>query len=207
MGNFMRSVKSLFCISIFTALLAGQPAKAEDSGKWLVRARALGVVPDVDSKVSIGGSVAISNNVVPEVDISYFFTPNLAVELIAATTKHNVKLKGSTDLGEVWLLPPTLTMQYHFTNCEFVKPYVGAGINYTHFYNADPGALNSVNYQDSFGGVLQAGFDLPIRNNWSFNVDVKKVWIDSDVSFNRGAVRASVDINPWLIGTGFGYRF
>ncbi len=203
----MKTAKSLMCLSIFTALLAGQPAKAEDAGKWLVRLRALDVVPQESSDVSIGGKVGLSSNVVPEVDVSYFFTPNLALELIAATTKHNVKLKGSADLGDVWLLPPTLTLQYHFTQSDLVKPYVGAGINYTHFYNADPGALDSAHYSDSFGSVLQAGFDIPIKNNWYFNMDVKKIWLSTDVSFNRGAVTANVDIDPWIFGTGFGYRF
>ncbi len=203
----MKQFKTLVCLGIFATILGAQPSKAEDAGKWLLRVRALGVVPQESSTVSIGGNVAISNNIVPEVNVSYFFTPNIAVELIAATTKHNVKLKGSTDLGSVWLLPPTLTLQYHFTQLDVVKPYIGAGINYTHFYNSNPGALTSARYNNSVGGVLQAGFDVPIKNNWSFNVDVKKVWINSDVSFNRGAVRANVDINPWLFGTGLGYRF
>lgn len=205
----MRKIALLSCtsLSLIAFLATASNSFANNESKWMVRARAIAVVPQEDSTVSIGGKAKIDNNVVPEVDVSYFFTPNIAAELIAATTRHQVKLDGTTDLGKVWLLPPTLTLQYHFTQFDFAKPYVGAGVNYTHFYAATSGALSSAHYNDSFGPALQAGVDIPIRNNWYFNVDVKKIWINSDVKFNAGAVRANVDVNPWVIGTGIGYRF
>lgn len=194
--------------ALLLAMSISSQAFALENGKWLVRARAIDVIPQEDSTVSIGGEANVNNNVVPEIDVSYFFTPNIALELIAATTQHKVKLNNTTDLGDAWLLPPTLTLQYHFTQFQdIIKPYVGAGINYTHFYNTDSGVLNSAHYNDSFGGALQAGFDVPIKNNWYFNLDVKKVWINTDVKFNGGAIYADVDINPWIIGTGIGYRF
>jgi outer membrane protein len=187
-------------------------AHAEE-GKWMVRARALGVVPQEDSSISpIGGKAAVDNSVVPEVDVSYFFTDNIAAELIAAVTPHDVNAKGTAlgnvDVGSAWLLPPTLTLQYHFTGLpNGIKPYLGAGINYTHFYNEDAGALNTVEYEDSFGTALQAGVDIPVQDNWYLNLDVKKVFIDTTAKFNGGAVRANVDIDPLLIGAGVGYRF
>jgi outer membrane protein len=177
------------------------------------RARALGVIPQEDSTITpIGGKAEVDNSVLPELDISYFFTENVAAELIAAVTPHEVVAKGTSlanvDVGNAWLLPPTLTLQYHFTGLPHgIKPYVGAGLNYTHFYNADAGALSTVEYKDSFGGALQAGVDIPVKDNWFVNLDVKKVFIDTEAKFNGGAVVADVDIDPLLIGAGVGYRF
>jgi outer membrane protein len=84
---------------------------------------------------------------------------------------------------------------------------VGAGVNYTHFFNEDAGSLNSVKYDDSFGFALQAGVDIPIQDNWYFNIDVKKVYIDTTAKFSPSGVRADVDIDPWLVGVGIGYKF
>jgi outer membrane protein len=197
-------------LSTVAALALSSPAFAADdfkAGDFLIRARALGVVPDESGRVSNGDSVSINNSVVPELDFTYFFTPNISAELIAAVTPHDVKTSSGIDAGSSWLLPPTLTLQYHFTQIDSIKPYVGAGVNYTHFFNADAGALNSVKYDDSFGGALQVGVDVPIKDNWYFNVDVKKVFISTTAKFSPSGVRADVDIDPWLIGVGFGYKF
>ncbi len=205
-------MKKLALYSCMLVAFASTAANAADDagkwdGKWMVRARALGVVPDESSSLSIGGHVNVDNSIVPEVDFTYFFTPNIAAELIAAVTPHDVKTNGGIDAGSSWLLPPTLTLQYHFTQFKGIKPYVGAGINYTHFFNTDAGALNSVEYDDSFGAALQAGVDIPIRDNWYINADVKKVWINTTATFSPSGVRADVDIDPWLIGVGLAYRF
>lgn len=156
-------------LSTVAALALSSPVFAADdfkAGDFMIRARALGVVPDESGRVSNGDSVSVSNSVVPELDFTYFFTPNISAELIAAVTPHDVKTSSGIDAGSSWLLPPTLTLQYHFTQLDSIKPYVGAGVNYTHFFNADAGALNSVKYEDSFGGALQAGVDVPIKDNW-----------------------------------------
>ena len=111
------------------------------------------------------------------------------------------------DLGDVWILPPTLLLQYHFTPKDQFRPYVGAGINYTIFYGEDSGAVTSIDYEDNFGYALQAGMDYDLGNQWVFNIDVKKLWLNTDVSINGGAITADVDLDPWIFGTGFGYRF
>ena len=197
-------------LSLLAATAIAAPALAADdfkAGDFMVRARALGVVPAEDGRVSNSDTVSIDNSVVPELDFTYFFTPNISAELIAAVTPHDVKTSSGIDAGSSWLLPPTLTLQYHFTQFDGVKPYVGAGVNYTHFFNADGGALNAVKYDDSFGGALQAGVDVPIQDNWYFNVDVKKVFISTTAKFSPSGVRADVDIDPWLVGVGIGYKF
>ncbi len=172
-------------------------------GNWMVRARAIDVAPDESSTVSVGGTVRVDNNVVPEIDLTYFFTPNIAVEAIAATSKHNLMTSGGADAGSAWLLPPTVTLQYHFTNWSWAKPYVGAGVNYTYFYNEKGGALGSANYKNSWGGALQAGVDVPVGDGWYVNADLKKIYIDTTATFSGGA-SAHVDLDPWVFGLGVG---
>lgn len=197
------------------AFAAGKPvatpttpsASPFKAGDILVRARALNVRPDVSSSMNISDTVKIDNSVVPEVDFTYFFTPNVSAELIAGVTPHDVSTNGGVDAGSVWLLPPTLTLQYHFTGLGSMIPYVGAGINYTHFFNPDAGSLTNASYSDSWGGALQAGADFALGNNWYANVDVKKLYINTNAKFLNDSITADVDIDPWVIGAGVGYKF
>lgn len=220
-----------------TALLAATAmtgfagvAQAEDN-PWMVRARVITVMPDEAGALSVNGTrlpggVSIGDQYVPELDITYFFTRNIAAELILGVTPHDVTATNVTvpgaltnatiDLGDVWLLPPTLTLQYHFRNDNQWKPYVGAGINATFFFNEDEGAVaDGIDYDPSFGLALQAGFDYDLdgqEGGWALNADIKKVWINTDVTVDfttaLGAkVNADVDINPLIIGVGLGYKF
>lgn len=197
-----------------TPLVQAPAVQAKEAGDWIIRARAIMVEPDESADISIGGKPAISTTVMPELDFTYFFTDNLAVELILAVTPHDVKAKGTVlgnvDLGDVTLLPPTLTLQYHFLPQEAMSPYVGVGVNYTRFFDKDVpagGVVTDIDYDSSFGLALQAGIDYFLNDRWLINVDVKKVWINTDVSINAGAVTADVDIDPWIFGLGVGYRF
>lgn len=107
----------------------------------------------------------------------------------------------------MWLLPPTLLAQYHMPMQNGFKPYIGAGINYTFFYNVDDPPGLALDYEDGFGWALQAGVDYYLTEKWLFNFDVKKLFLSTDVSINNGAITADVDIDPWIVGVGFGYRF
>jgi outer membrane protein len=207
-----------------TALLAlvAPQVRADDAaglqaGSILVRLRGLDVDPQVSSSVSVvQGSVHASNNLVPEVDASYFFTPNLAAELIAAVTYHTVKdvgsVAGTLPLGSVRLLPPTLTAQWHFLPTSTVNPYLGAGINYTFFYGvkgSDLPIIYSTHYSDNVGAALQAGVDVKVSGHWYANIDAKKLFLSTDVTLGTllGQVKAKVDLDPWILGVGVGYRF
>lgn len=182
------------------------------AGSWMIRARAIGIVPDETSSI-IGapGEARFSNEVVPEVDFSYFFTNNIAAELILATAKHtakdNLTAGGSVDVGSAWVLPPTLTLQYHFTDFTWGKPYVGAGVNYTMYYSEKAGAISEPDIHDSWGWALQAGVDVPVSDRWSWNFDVKKIYTGADATWNDGAINGDIDLDPWVIGTGIAYRF
>lgn len=198
---------------------AAMDATAQDgktAGDIMVRGRVIGLLPDESSTVTvIGGKVDASNEWTGEVDFSYFLTDNIAAELIAATTKHDMAVKGSSsgnvDLGDVWLLPPTLTLQYHFMPKSAFSPYLGAGVTYALFYNKDVAAgLRNVKYENAWGYAFQAGFDYSLGNNWYFNADVKKIFLNTDVTVTTNAgtvINADTDLDPWVVGVGFGYKF
>ncbi|ABI64888.1 MAG: outer membrane protein [Maricaulis maris] len=206
-------MKRLFFTTAIAALLTAAPASAE-SGDWLVRLRAINVAPNESADIAtIGGDVDIDTSVVPELDITYFVRDQWAVELILGVTPHDVTAVGTSlgdvDLGDVTLLPPTLTLQYHFNPQGQVRPYVGAGVNYTHFFDADlpaGSALTSIDYDASFGLAAQAGVDFALDDDWFVNVDVKYIDIDTDVTIN-GAIAADVQIDPVVFGIGLGRRF
>lgn len=151
------------------------PAHAmKQKGDILVRVRAVHFAPVANGTTNAGGDAWINHDNVPELDFTYFFTDNIAVELILATTRHKVNVRGVADLGEVSLIPPVLTLQYHFNPKDRFSPYVGAGINYTIFYDKDKSSeITSVDYDDSFGWALQVGFDVAVNDRWSINFDVK----------------------------------
>jgi outer membrane protein len=180
-----------------------------EAGTVLLRARVVEIVPDVSSTVSIGGKVSITDTAIPEADITYFLTDHWAAELIAGSDKHAIYYDGNTKLANVWLLPPTLTVQYHFDQIGPILPYVGAGPNFTIFYDRSNGPLGKLRTTDNWGFALQAGADVPLSEDgrYFFNVDVKRLWLSTSASFTGAPVTAKVNINPWLIGTGVGVRF
>ncbi len=201
-------------LMIVAFVLGASVGLAEAADSWLVRVRTVAFMPDVSSSVSaIGGSVDADNDYVPELDITYFFNKNWAAELVPATTRHNMHDNGSTlgnvDLGRVSLLPPILTLQYHLFPDRNLRPYVGAGVNYTIFYDQDAprGTVTAIDYENNFGWALQVGFDVAIDRRWALNFDLKKVFLNTDVALNGGAILAGVDLDPWVFGVGVAYRF
>lgn len=195
--------KTLLAAAALCALTSGAAmAQYQQDGKWMVRARAVHLDSSNGGAAGAAG-VSVNDKWIPELDISYFFTPNLAAELILTyPQKHDVRLNGAK-IGTLKHLPPTLTAQYHFTNLGAFKPYVGAGINYTRFSSVDilNGALTVK--KNSWGPALQVGFDYALDKNWSINLDVKKVYIDTEVSGGIGKFK----VDPVLVGVGLGYRF
>lgn len=205
------------------AALAPIPVVAKEAGDIVVRFRAAAVIPDEggsanDGTTKIGGDTSLDTDVVPELDFTYFFTKHIAAELILATTLHTASVVKTTlqsvDLGTVRLLPPTLTLQYHFLPDETFSPYIGAGVNYTIFYDESGGIGNSafavtdIDYSNNFGYAFQVGLDYKIDDKWHLNADLKKVFLNTDISVNKGVVKVDdADVDPWIFGIGVGYRF
>jgi outer membrane protein len=190
--------------------IAMNSAAAQEQSPWMVRVRAVHLDP-ADKSAPLGGigaadRITVSDKTIPEVDVSYFFTPNLAAELVLTyPQKHDVYLDGA-NIGSFKHLPPSLLVQYHFMPEKTLKPYVGAGINYTTLSKVRLlGGAGSLEH-DSVGLVLQAGVDYAIDKQWSLNVDIKKAQIRSDVIVGGAAV-SRVKVDPLMIGVGVGYRF
>ena len=194
-----------FVIAAAVCTLLSGAVLAEQS-PWMVRARAVGL--DMSNKDSTGLGLNVNNKTIPEIDISYFINKNVAVELILTVPQKQTVNSSAlgTDIGTFKHLPPVITLQYHFDTVSGIKPYVGAGVNYTQITQVnllDGGAnINS----NSWGGALQAGVDFPIDKNLSFNIDIKKVSLKTDV-FVGGANKGVLKEDPTLIGVGLGYRF
>jgi outer membrane protein len=192
-------MKKILIAAAVGMLVVGSVAAQESP--WLVRARAVHLNMANDSTIA---GLTVNDKTIGEVDVSYFFSKNIAAEIILTLPqKQAVSLNG--DFGSFKHLPPTLTLQYHFTDFQDFKPYVGAGLNYTKItgdhlspgYNLDG---------HSFGAAIQAGVDVPLTKQLSLNFDVKKVNIKTDV-YQNGSKAGTLKLDPVLVGVGVGYRF
>jgi outer membrane protein len=200
---------AMTAMTAMTAMLcATASAQTTAPGPWLVRLRAVNL--DSANGDSTGLNLSINNKVLPELDISYFFTPNIAAELVLTVPQKQTLSAGGTAIGSFKHLPPSLTLQYHMdmptvAGIAGIKPYVGAGVNYTRLsaVSLPPGVDVERN---SFGPVLQAGVDIPVGKNLYLNLDVKKAYIRTKVSAN-GTGLGTFKIDPLLLGVGLGWRF
>ena len=204
----MKFATALRLAAVAAAALALQPAFA-DEGPWLVRVRALHL--DSANKDSTGLGLSINNKTFPEVDFSYFVTPNIAAELLLTYPQKHTLYSNGAEIGSLKHLPPTLTLQYHFNPTGSVRPYVGAGLNYTNFssVNFAPSvqtALQPSIKRNSWGAAFQIGADVEIAKGTYLNFDVKKVGLDTTV-YSKGTEVGKFKVNPTLVSVGLGWRF
>ena len=227
----MKHRKKLATTIIFGMAAIAAPASAQsDTGikrdDVLVRVRAILVAP-TESTSGITPTfpaehASVNNSVMPEVDVTYMVTDHIGLELIAATTKHTASgISGTTGsigkLASTWVLPPTLTAQYHFNPHGKIRPYVGAGINYTIFWNekASKGLEAAVgstraHMSDSFGYAGQVGIDLDIGKRTFLNFDIKYIDMNTTATLQTTAIGTQsvrVHLNPIVFGAGIGFRF
>jgi outer membrane protein len=204
-------------VAVATIAAAAPAYAGSETGNFMVRVQGTVVDPDSSATVKAGGIVQstwdaeVSTEVIPTLTLSYFLNKNIAVELFCCFAKMNAEGKGGIDgmdLGDFWIFPPALTLQYHFDQFGAFKPYVGAGVQYIHFFSEGTSDLGTkIELDDAFGFTLQAGFDVSIGGGWYLNADVKKTFIDTDASWGSSGVTAEVDIDPWIYSLGVGYRF
>lgn len=216
--------KTLLLAATAAIGLLAQPALAQSSaprgkqaGDFMIGASVIGVLPMSGGSVdTIGGSPNASDAWTGQLDFTYFLTQNFSLNLIAATTQHDIEVRnsslGTVDLGHVWVLPPTLTFQYHPLPAERFSPYVGAGVNWTMFYSEGGGrnaAVTGVDVRNAFGLALNIGMDIELTPNWLMNIDVKKLFLRPDVAVDTtlGRINATANLDPWIVGVGVRYRF
>lgn len=211
----MHPIRRIAAAALLAAAVA-VPAHAQQQpeGPWMVRVRALGMIPAdrSDAIPALGveeDAITVSRKVFPEVDVSYFLTPRIAAELILTyPQEHEVEVDG-TEIGTFKHLPPTLLLQYHPLPDGAVKPYLGAGVNLTLLSDVElavPG-VGALDLEDrSVGPAGQAGVDIRLGRGRYLNLDVKRVMIRSDV-LAGGETVSEVRVDPWLLSAGFAVRF
>jgi len=202
----MKIASTLAAVALAATSFAAQ---AQAEGPWLVRARVVNI--DSANKDTTGLGLTINNKAIPEVDISYFFSPNIAAELILTYPQKHTLKAGGAEIGSLKHLPPTLSLQYHFAPAASFRPYVGVGLNYTNFSSvkfapAVETALHPSIKHNSFGLSAQIGADIELSKNLYLNVDVKKVQIGTKV-YSSGTEVGKFKVDPLLVGVGLGMRF
>lgn len=218
-GETMKKARLALLAAAAASAFAALPAAAVDN-PWMVRVRALYLEPaDKSDPIPALGvpsdAITVSDKWFPEVDITYFFTKNIAAELVLTyPQEHDITVEqsvlgGPVTIGSFKHLPPTLSLQYHFSPDSDFRPYVGAGVNLTWITDSDleiPGVGRLDTDDTSWGAAFGAGFDYKLDKNLFLNVDVKKVYIGSDVYLDGNKV-TSIKIDPILYSIGLGWRF
>jgi outer membrane protein len=187
------------------AAFAQSPADVQ-ARRWLVRLRQIHL--QSANKDTTGIYLSIQNRWITAGDISYFFTPNLAVEasIFGLPDKFYVKTLLGLPIGTITALPPMVTAQYHFTDLGKFKPYLGLGLNYTRILSTNlVGGISDIS-RHSFGGVVQAGVDYELEKNIYLNLDAKKSWIRNTVYLGKTKI-GMFKMDPTLVAVGIGYRF
>ena len=216
---------------IAAATLTSSSAIAVQQGDWLVRTRIIKVAPSNNQITDMSGTpvlvpagIDVDSAVTLDIDITYMFTNNFGVELLLdLTSQHDITGTGNASalgkIGEVTTLPPSLIAQYHFMPQNNIRPYAGAGINYTFFLSESTtdsltnflgAGSTGLKVDDSFGFVIQAGVDFDINKNWYWNLDAKYLFLDTTATITAdGAdvLKVDFDLDPLILGVGIGTRF
>ena len=208
-------------LALCGALAIAGTASAEDfqgkhAGLFMLQARITDVSPDAgDPIMTAAGAVTgleaqVKSDVVPTVGLVYFLTDHIAGELVLGTSKHDIKAVGgatNVKVHDTWVLPPVIALQYHFAPAARVSPYVGAGLNYMLFNGGKDYNGFKVKVKDGVGYALQAGVDVATQDRWSINLDVKKIYFNTKANINAGTLNSKVNLDPWVVSAGVGYKF
>ena len=187
------------------------PAFAQQAGEWTFGVGAHQVNPKSDNGSVVGGTldVEVGSNVRPTITAEYFVRDNLGIEVLASWPfEHDISIAGVGQVGSTKHLPPTVSLQYHFGEGT-VKPFVGAGINYTLFMSEDTeGALagSELELDDSFGLALHAGIDFKVGEKGAIRIDARWIDIDTDAKLD-GADIGTVNIDPLVYGAAYVFQF
>ena len=206
-------LRTLQVAALCMAGLASSSAYAHEKGDWLLRLGVTQVQPKSNNGSVLGGTVDldVSSNVRPSFTISYMATRHIGIELLGVLPfRHDIR--GSGGLGKIATteqLPPTLSLQWHFLPDSMVQPYVGVGLNYTHFFDTQtrgPLSGSDLKLEDSWGLAGQVGVDIKLDDRWFLSADVRYIDISSKVKLDGRHV-GTARIDPWVTTMAVGYRF
>ncbi|GGA67414.1 membrane protein [Arenimonas soli] len=198
-------------IALALALAFSAPALAQQAGDWTVSVGAHVVAPKSNNGALAGGALAadVGDDWRPTITAEYFFSPNWGLEVLASLPfEHDIELNG-VKAGSTKHLPPTFTLQYHFRNDSIVTPFVGAGVNYTRFFDEEttgPLAGTDLSLRPSWGLAAHAGVDFAIGTGKWLRVDARYLDIDTTVKVNGTRV-GTVNIDPMVYGAAFVWAF
>jgi len=203
--TFLR--RSLLTVATLAVVVLSSAANAYEKGDWLLRVG----VGNVDPKSSNGLVASVDSGTAVVFNGTYFFTPNVGFEILAATPfSHDIKLASDgTKVGETKHLPPTFSLQYHFVPDGAFRPYVGAGLNYTLFFDEDttgPLSGTSLSLDDSVGFAGQIGADFDISEKMFLNFDLRWIDINTDAELD-GLPLEEVEIDPLVYSLTLGWKF
>ncbi|MCV2357061.1 outer membrane beta-barrel protein [Paucibacter sp. B2R-40] len=219
--NFAAAIAGVCTTAALGLASFSAQAQSAQEGPWLVRVRAVHLQSANDNSDKLAATLtsvvgkpaeaSINDKWLPELDISYFITPNIAAELILTyPQKQDLSVTGVGKIGSFKHLPPTLSAQYHFSPTSMFRPYVGLGVNYTNIsdvqFDANVAALKLGLKHNSWGLSAQIGADIEVAKNLYLNVDIKKVQIKTTV-YSNGADIGEFKVDPLLVGVGLGMRF
>ncbi len=210
-------MKRLSLALLALGCLSGE-ALAHEAGDFFMRAGTATVRPTEGSDDVLGmGGFNVSNNTQLGLTFDYMVTDNVGIELLAATPfRHKVGLGATGNLATVKQLPPTLMAQWYFGDAKSkARPYIGAGINYTTFFDTDfnqtgkDAGLSDLSVKDPWGAAGQAGLDYMVNDDWLLNMSVWYMDIDTEVKFKAGGEQQNIKtrIDPWVFMFSAGYRF
>ena len=208
----LKSLVVAMAVVASLAPIASQAQSTDNSNPWMVRVRATDLIWQNGQSGAVvqGANVKAANKVIPEFDVSYFFTKNIAAELVL-TYPQTININytaNQTNLGSIKALPPSLLLQYHFTDLGALKPYVGAGVNYTIFSNRNNLGNGAYSVDSSsVGAVGQVGADYMLDKNWGLNIDVKYATMSTNVTSAAGVNGGKLTLNPWMPSVGVAYKF
>ena len=208
--------KMIIALAAIAAMASGS-AMAFEGGDWTFKAGITNVDPEQENSGVDGVEINVSDDSAISLTGAYFFTPGLALELLASTPFEHAYVVGidgaAVGGGSTKHLPPTLSLQYHFNSGGTIVPYIGAGLNYTLFFSqkssfdaSGPLAGASSELDDSVGYALQAGLDYMFTDQLFMNVDLRYIDIEPDLKVN-GTKIGTVKINPTTVGINVGYKF
>lgn len=221
----MKLVRALTLAAAFAtaATFATAPpvAAGDYNGNFMIKAGVSGVLPNSEfdglfangTRALTGDIAEVDDSWVPSLTLTYFVNKNIGVELFCCFAQHGIEGKGplaGVELGETMIFPPILSLQYHFDGMGRIKPYVGAGVQFIHFFDESPEAIGtSLDIDSAFGFSLQGGVDVELGSGWYAGADVRYTWLDSEATITAGPARLTTDfdLDPLIVSAHVGYRF